>query len=133
MAFVDTIAASHTARQVHRAVLKINSRSFAVLRAERTLAALVFVNLNAEERETREETEDCSYRTNGIAVRATMLPSEHSYDAKRQQSYNEGRYTSHPNFRFGKHITVKIILNRCQTVDEQIIQRAEEREAGEET
>ena len=74
MADLQTIAAGYATACVHRACLEINRRSLAVLLAEGAVLAFILIHLHAHERETAEERENCTDRTDRVAIRSSVAP-----------------------------------------------------------
>jgi hypothetical protein len=62
--------------------LEVDAGRFAVLGAEAAIPTFFLVEANLEERETCQETQRRSYRTDGVAVGTTVAPSQHDNDGK---------------------------------------------------
>ena len=76
LALVEAVTTDHTTRIVHCTVLEINGLCLAVLFSHAAVFALVLIETNAKQRETRDEAEESANRTNGVAVDATFAPGE---------------------------------------------------------
>ena len=55
--------------------LEINTGSLTVLAAKRTTATFIGIKAHLEQRESGHKTQQRAYRTNGVAIGATVSPS----------------------------------------------------------
>ena len=74
-ALIQAVTAGHTARVIHFALFEVYGLGFAVLFTHATLFALVLVKNHSECRDTRNEAEGGTHRTNRVTVKATFAPS----------------------------------------------------------
>ena len=90
-ACVDAIHAGYTAAVVYIMVGCVYAGCLALLSAKSAVAAFLCVDYGCKKTESRDESEDCSYRTDGVAPSSAVLPCEHSYSNKCNDSNDECR------------------------------------------
>lgn len=78
LALAEAVAADYATRIIHRTRLEINGLCLAVLLALATILALVLVEADAQQRETREATEDGADGANRVAIQSTFAPRKNS-------------------------------------------------------
>ena len=77
-------------------VLEVDARGFTIPGTERAVVALVSVNLYAQPRESGQEREQRTHRTDGVAIGASSPPSQHYEQHQRCYGNDEHRQRLQP-------------------------------------
>ena len=78
LATLDAVATDHAAQGVNGVCLIVYAGSLTVLRTQRAVLALVYIEVHLQPRELRKDAQQGTHRTDGVAIGATIAPGEHS-------------------------------------------------------
>ena len=116
LAVVETIHTSHASAIVYLVVLEVDACRLAAASAEATVLTHLGIDDRAEEGETREESQDRSYRTNRITISSAISPSQNHHDDEGYRSDDKSRKTLDPNIRRIERIAVHVLSDESQEV-----------------
>ena len=86
---LDAIHTCHTPAVIDLVFLHVDARSLALLSAKSAVAALLCVDHRRKDAETREEAQNRTYRTYGVAPCPSVLPCKNTDHHKGHDGYRE--------------------------------------------